>query len=351
MKFESLVIDAIISETADSYTLRFQPPSESWLNYLPGQYLTLKIYIDGEQYRRAYSLSSSPQTDQYLAVTIKAIEHGKVSNYLKSNIRKGDAIECLPPMGSFVVHPDSANKQHYILVGAGSGITPLMSILKTVLAVEPESIVSLIYGNRDEQSIVFRQTLAELTEKYKGRLAVHHVLSRPSEKWEGTKGRVEGEVCQSLLSQVINKDTRPFSVYICGPQGMMDSVEEVLERLNVPQNVTHREFYAAPIHQTDDDSVEEFELIAREVTVILDGVIRTVTVEPDSNILQAVIDLNVDPPYACQEGVCSTCRAKVRSGMVQMYVRDGLSDEEIEAGYVLTCQCVPLTDDVVVEFA
>jgi ring-1,2-phenylacetyl-CoA epoxidase subunit PaaE len=351
MKFQSLVIDAVIPETADTYTLRFQPPTQAWLNYLPGQYLTLKVIIDGEQYRRAYSLSSSPQTDEYLAVTIKAIEHGKVSNYLKNNIRKGDSIECLPPMGNFVVHPDSANNHHYVLLGAGSGITPLMSILRTVLAAEPESIVSLIYGNRDEQSIVFRQALEDLKQKYQGRLSVHHVLSRPSERWDGVRGRVEGEVCQGLLTQVLNKDNRPYSVFICGPQGMMDSVEAVINQLNIPQNVVHREFYSAPVHNVEEDTTEEFELIPREVTFILDGVKRKVIVDPDSNILQAVIDLNVDPPYACQEGVCSTCRAKVHSGMVQMYVRDGLSDEEIEAGYVLTCQCVPLTDDVVVEFA
>lgn len=351
MKFESLVIDDIIAETNDSFTIQFQPPNESWLNYLSGQYLTLKVYIDGEQYRRAYSLSSSPETDQYLSVTIKAIEHGKVSNYLKSNFRKGDSIECLPPMGSFVVQPDAGANFHYILLGAGSGITPLMSILKTVLAIETKSTVSLIYGNRDEQCIVFQQTLEHLTQKHQSRLAVHHVLSRPSDQWDGTKGRIEGDVCQSLLTQILSNNQHPYSIYMCGPQGMMDSVEEVLGQLNIPQNVIHREYYSAPIHDTDVESVEDFELIARDVTVILDGVKRIVNVEPDSNILQAVIDLNVDPPYACQEGVCSTCRAKVRSGMVQMFVRDGLSDEEIEAGYVLTCQCVPLTDDVVVEFA
>ena len=348
MQFETLRILEIIPETSEAFTIKFEAPVD-WLHYLPGQYIALKVDIDGESYRRAYSMSSSPVTDDYISVTIKAIPDGRVSSYLKKNLKKGSTLEVMPPMGRFVVHSDSHKKHHYLLIGAGSGITPLMSILKTVLRNEPESQITLLYGNRDEGSIIFKSQLDELENKYSGRFVVEHVLSRPSDQWNGQKGRIEGTNARDLIKLVLEKNTKPISFYVCGPQVMMDDVQQILKILGIADTQVYREYYNAPIGDEDDEI--SYDIIDREIEFILDGVIRKVMVTSESNILQAIIDLKLDPPYACQEGVCSTCRAKLHSGLVQMYSREGLSDEELEANYILTCQCNPITNDVLIEFA
>lgn len=348
MQFQTLPILEIIPETSEAFTIRFEAPND-WLHYLPGQYIAIKVEINGESYRRAYSMSSSPIIDRFISITIKAIPDGRVSSYLKKNLIKGSSLEVMPPMGRFVVHSDSHKKHHYLLIGAGSGITPLMSILKTVLHNEPESRVTLLYGNRDEESIIFKSQLDELEKKYSGRFVVEHILSRPSDQWKGQIGRIEGTTARDLVKFVLEKNTKPISFYMCGPQSMMDDVQQVLKLLGIADTQVYREYYNAPIGDEDDDI--SYDVIDREIDFILDGVKRRVMVTAESNILQAIIDLKLDPPYACQEGVCSTCRAKLHSGLVQMYSREGLSDEELEANYILTCQCNPITNDVLIEFS
>lgn len=353
--FEFLKVIQVIDETPEAYTIQFEAP-EGWLNYLPGQYLTLKVNADGQWVRRAYSLSSSPATDKFLAVTIKAVPDGLVSNYLKLHIHAGDAIEALAPNGNFVAKLDPEQAKHYILIGAGSGITPLMSILKSVLATERDSVISLIYGNRNEKSIIFQEQLQHLFEHDPDKLNIYHCLSNPTtHQWDGPVGRIEGENAEALIQQAIDRSSLEPAFFICGPSLMMESVQQALQRLGIKPESIHQEFYSAPIRQTDDESNDDFEIdyevITRDVQVILNGNTYSISVTPESNILQAAIDAGLDPPYACQEGICSTCRGRVHSGMVQMMIRDGLSDEEIESNYVLTCQCNPLTDDVVVEFA
>lgn len=353
MHFVPLKVTNIVHETDDAYTIEFARPAEGF-DYLPGQYLTLKVEVAGEPLRRAFSLSSCPLLDDHLAVTIKAIENGRVSQYLRKHLQIGDQIEAYPPMGNFTLTTSPSARRHYILIGAGSGITPLMSMLRAVLHAEPQSVISLVYGNRDEEHIIFNQALLELEKKFEPRLRVYHVLSRPSSNWRGFTGRIDEQMAHELLNDILTLNPLPYNIYLCGPQGMMDAVDQAAHRLGVDPNSIHREYYSAPIPQeaaTDLKEDFEYELKKRNVRIVLDGEEYTLTVDPESNILQAAIDQGLDPPYACQEGVCSTCRGKLHSGLVQMMVRDGLSDEELEANYILTCQSVPLTDDVLVEFA
>lgn len=354
LKFQPLSVLNVIHETDEAYTIRFEQPDDESFAYYPGQYLTLKVEVGGENLRRAFSLSSCPQEDDFLSVTIKAIPDGRVSHYLRENLLAGDEIEVYPPMGSFYVEPDPKQANHYVLIGAGSGITPLMSILRTVLAAEPHSRVTLLYGNRTERSIIFHDVLEEIMHEHDDRFEVVHVLSKPSPTWHSHTGRLEGGLLKELLVDTLRRDDLPHQFYLCGPQGMMSSAQEILGEMGIPEDRIHREYYTAKLPDLEDPTegdIEEYELVTQEVKVVLDGIEYEVTVDPDSNILDSVIALDLDPPYACQEGVCSTCRAKLHSGLVSMDCRDGLSDEELEANYILTCQSHPLTDDVKVEFS
>lgn len=351
MKFFPLTVESVRHETFEAYTIFFHNPDPAVFTYKPGQYLTLRVDTEGQTYRRAFSLSSSPHGDALLSVTIKAIPGGAVSPFLQKNLKSGDFIEVYPPMGNFFASTNPANAKEYILIGAGSGITPLFSILKSVLTVEKNSKVRLLYGNRTEESIIFRDELAALETKFGGRLIVTYALSSPSASWKGINGRLEGETLEKLLTEIVLHEDLPQEFFLCGPQKMMDGAIATLKAAHVPENVIHREYYSAPVTIEDDEEEESFEIIATDVRILLDGIERTVFVPAGVNILQAVIDAKFDPPFACQEGICSTCRAKLHSGLVQLDFRDGLSDEELQANYILTCQSFPVTTDVFVEFA
>lgn len=351
MKFYQLVVDKVIHETADAFSICFQNPDTEVFNYLPGQYLTLKVQIAEEQFRRAFSLSSAPGIDTELSVTIKVIQSGKVSGYLHENLKPGTLIDVYPPMGNFCIQPNPAQAKEYVLIGAGSGITPLFSMLKTVLLQEPNSKVRLLYGNRNEDSIIFKAALDALSQKYSNRLQITHVLSQPSASWQGLQGRLCGELLNNLLHEILVHEDLPQAYYLCGPQEMMDDATATLKSLAVPDSNIHREYYSAPVHIDEDEGEESYDIIPCHVKIKLDGVEQSVFVPAGTNVLQAVIDAGFDPPYACQEGICSTCRGKVHSGLVQLDFRDGLSDEELQAGYVLTCQTFPVSEDVFIEFA
>jgi ring-1,2-phenylacetyl-CoA epoxidase subunit PaaE len=296
-------------------------------------------------------------------VTIKRVEGGRASNYLRDNLKPGDEIEVLPPMGNFTVDIDPNHSNNYILIGAGSGITPLMSILKSVLFAEPDSVVTLWFCNRDEDNIIFADELETLEEKYPDRLTVVHSLTKPSENWKGAVGRLDTDRIYELVSDLFMIDEHRKVYYLCGPNGLMDAAERALEKHAVNLNDVHREYYSAPA-PTDEQvaaayttssnghtkEIEGYKLETQKVIVELDNQQYTLTVEPDKCILDAAIEANLDPPYACQSGICTTCRAMLKSGVVLMDESEGLSEDEIEDGFILTCQSHPLTDDVEVEY-
>lgn len=359
-KFFPLKVSNIIRETADANTIVFEKPAGADFEYKPGQYLTLKADINGESTRRAYSLCSSPITDPALAVTVKRVEGGVMSNYLPDHLKVGDVMEVLPPMGNFVVELDAGKFQHYVLIAGGSGITPLMSIAKSVLQEEPYSKVSLFYANRDVESIIFRKELMEMEATYADRIKVVHNLDTAPADWTGLTGVPNRMQLFPVMQDIIDRDNLPKVFYMCGPLGMMEEAQAALSFMGVSPDQIKRELFTAPQKTAEAESAvaaaatDNGEVEGKpgdySILVMLDGDEKTVEVKQSVTILEAVLDAGMDPPYACQMGVCTTCRAKTHVGTVEMEEDEGLSDSEIADGYILTCMAHPMTPNCKIEF-
>jgi ring-1,2-phenylacetyl-CoA epoxidase subunit PaaE len=354
LKFQKMQVFKVVKETEDAITIYFQNPDKQLYSYIPGQYLTLRAEINGKAVNRAFSLCSSPITDDLLAVTVKKTTGGLVSTYFIQNLKAGDTLEVLPPLGNFVAKLKDYQKKHYVLIGAGSGITPLMSILKTALEVEKESKVTLIFGNRNTGSIIFKSSLEALQTQYPDRLKVIHVLTQADAGWTGPTGRLTRGKVKELLQPVIDKDSLIKEYYVCGPSAMMDESLHALKEMRVPAENTHQEHFSAPITHPMDEPEKPAAAAANQkegmVKIILEGKEYDIEVGSNSSILEAALDNDLDPPYACMIGSCCTCKAKLLSGKVIMDDREGLTDEEIREGFVLTCQSHPTTPNVIVSY-
>ncbi len=345
--FHSIPVKEIIRETPDASTVVFDIPEalKSEFHYQPGQYITVRMEINGNEERRAYSFCSSPYTDANPAITVKKVADGRVSPRMNDVVKAGDFLQIMPPMGKFTVEPDPARKRHYVLFAGGSGITPVMSILKSVLHKEPESVVSLIYANRDTQSIIFAKSLETLQQEYEGRIRVIHCLEEAPAGFDGFIGRPAVPDYQKITRDV-QLAGYPSEYYICGPGGMMEAVKNALTGLGVSGEHIHTEYFNAPIHdapKTDGQTPEAEFTGEATATILFHGNEFEINVAEGQTVLEAAQEQDVDPPYACQMGVCTTCRARMMEGAVRMDEREGLSDAEIEAGYVLTCQSHPIT--------
>lgn len=352
-KFVSLKVKDIVQATADATIVVFERPAGEEFNYKPGQYLTLKADINGESLRRAYSLCSSPITEKdTLSVAVKRVDGGRMSNYLPDHIKAGQEMEVFPPMGNFALDLNPSNKNHYTLLGGGSGITPLMSMIKSVLEVESGSKITLFYANRDEQSIIFASELASLAEDHAERFRIIHTVDNPGPSWTGLTGAPTRHMLMPILTDIRNGDSLPKSFYMCGPAGMMEEAQAAMTFIGVGKSEIHRELFTAPLPDLEEKApvVSDGKCGTYTVAVVLDGSEHQVEVDTNSTILEAVINGGIDPPYACQMGVCTTCRAKLHSGKVEMEEDEGLSDTEIADGYILTCQSHPLTADCKLEY-
>jgi ring-1,2-phenylacetyl-CoA epoxidase subunit PaaE len=349
-QFYSLRVVEVRQESPDSVSLVFENHSQ-FNHYLSGQFLTIKANIEGEYIRRAYSLCSSPVAGEPLAVTVKKVTGGKMSSWIYDKVKGGSMLEVMPPIGNFVFRPHSSKKRWFMLYAAGSGITPVYSMLKSILISEPQSFVSLLFGNRTTQDIMYKDSLQTLCDKYPSRFKVVHCLSQPDENWFGERGRIDEELIMHTLEYL--KPVSPFEetlVYMCGPVQMMDVASVVVEQQGVKKENIHRESFTASIDKAAiEASVEELEIRDRTIEVQLDGKSFQVLVSRGKTILDAALDKDLDMPYSCQSGLCTACRGKCLVGKVHMDEREGLSDEEIEEGYVLTCVGHPLTDGVVIE--
>jgi ring-1,2-phenylacetyl-CoA epoxidase subunit PaaE len=352
LKFQRLQVYKVVRETPEAITIFFQNPDKQLYSYIPGQYLTLRAEVNGKAVNRAFSLCSSPASDDLLAVTVKKTTGGLVSTYFNEKLKEGDYLEVLPPLGNFTAKLNDYQKKHYILIGAGSGITPLMSILKTALNVEKESKVTLLFGNRNNESIIFKTQLDELLSKYADRLKVIHVLTQPDASWSGPTGRLTRGKVKELLQPVIESETLAKEFFVCGPSAMMDEALHALKEMRIPAENTHQEHFSAPITHPMEEPEKQQESAVKEgsVKIILEGKEYIVEVTPNNSILEAALDADLDPPYACMIGSCCTCKAKLLSGKVIMDDREGLTDEEIREGFVLTCQSHPTTPNVVVSY-
>ncbi|MFA0963001.1 2Fe-2S iron-sulfur cluster-binding protein [Roseivirga sp. BDSF3-8] len=346
-KYVTLTIREIVQETEDAVSVVFEKP-DGGLEYESGQFLTLILTVNGEKIRRAYSLCTSPYVDDYPAVTVKRVKDGLMSNFIPDNLKAGDNIEVMKPLGKFTTTYEASGERHIILYGGGSGITPLMSIAKSVLTKEPASKVSLIYANRNENSIIFQDAFNELVDEYGDRLQVVHVLDEAPLNWTGPSGLLEPPLLADLVGQLPDMGEANTEHFICGPEGMMKNVEEGLALLKVPADKIHKESFVASKDKSDAPKVAG-EDEGHEVTVIYEGEEHKFTVAPGTSILETALELDIDLPFSCQSGLCTACRGKCISGKVKLDEDEGLSQSELDEGFVLTCVGHPLTDDVVIE--
>ncbi len=344
MADHNLKIKEIVWETGQCATLKLKQPLFVKVKYSAGQFLTLLCEIEGKKVRRSYSMSSTPDLDPDIAITIKRVPGGLVSNYLLDNIKVGDTLAVMKPAGNFIFVPEPKKKRHIVLIGAGSGITPLMSILKSALHFEKESLVSLIYGNRHEGSIIFRKHLDELKTQFPDRFTVVHSLTEPDKFWGGYTGRIDKILTVNVLSKLPKLPETLF--YLCGPEGMMQQAKEGILKLGYPAGAIKQEAF---VEKAPSPTAAPQNIQSQQVTLIVRGKQHTVTVGAGETILNAALDAGLDMPFSCQSGLCTACMGKKTSGQVLMQDSDALSQSELDEGYVLTCIAKPMSGDVVIE--
>ena len=347
--FHSLTVAKVEPETRDAVTITFAVPQtlQDAYRFRPGQHLTLKARLAGEELRRCYSICRSV-TPGEISVAVKAIDGGRFSRYARDEIKQGMALEVMVPQGHFGYQPQAERAGRYLAIAAGSGITPMLAIVSSTLLVEPDSHFTLIYGNRSSQSMMFRQALADLKDKYPQRLQLVNIFSQETLDSELLHGRIDGEKLHQLGKTLIN-----FSLFdeafICGPSAMMDEAELALKALGMPEKTIHLERFNTP--GSTVKRVTTVQAQGQKVTVRQDGRDREITLTADDeSILDAALRQGADLPYACKGGVCATCKCKVLRGKVDMATNYSLEPDELAAGYVLSCQALPLTADVVVDF-
>lgn len=352
--FHKLAIKEINKETSDCVSVLFDIPDnlKETFQFKQGQSLTMRTTINGEEVRRTYSICSTPLENKW-RVAIKKVEGGLFSTLANDQLQKGDVLEVMPPVGKFYVELDAAHKKHYLAIAAGSGITPVLSIIKTTLHTEPQSFFTLIYGNRSRSSIIFFEELEALKNKYLQRFNFINVLSRERTDASVNFGRINQEKLVEL-SKLIDYSTVD-ETFICGPEEMIFAVKAFLEQKGIDSKKIHFELFTVPGEkqstvtrkQSADNSGPK-----SKITIKLDG--RSfdfdLSLNNDTSILDAALQQGADLPFACKGGVCCTCKAKLTEGEVMMDVHWGLEEEEIEEGYILTCQSHPKTERVVVDF-
>jgi ring-1,2-phenylacetyl-CoA epoxidase subunit PaaE len=356
LKFYSLKVRDVRPETVDCVSVSLEVPAEleETFRFAPGQYLTFRRHFDNAEIRRSYSICTSPGEGE-LRVAIKKVDEGKFSTYAHSELKAGDVLDVMPPMGKFTPKKTDAAHKEYLAFAAGSGITPIMSIMKAVLEEEPASSFTLIYGNRSKNSIIFREAIEALKNKYMTRLRVFHVLSREYMEIPLFSGRITAEKCGDFCDKLVDITTID-EAFICGPEEMILSVRQKLADLGMPTANIHIELFTSPdqpkpAHEQWVASHKGATGPVSKVSITLDGVTFDMEVPfVGESILDAALKNGADLPYACKGGVCCTCRALVTEGEVEMEVNYALEHDEVEKGFVLTCQSHPRTERVVIDF-
>jgi ring-1,2-phenylacetyl-CoA epoxidase subunit PaaE len=354
-RFHPLEVVDVRRETRDAVVLTLQPRDgdDAHFDFTQGQYLTFRREFDGVELRRSYSICVG-KDEGALRVGIKRVEGGAFSTWANEDLKPGDVLEAMPPMGSFhtPIEPDA--EKHYLGFAAGSGITPLLSNLKTVLAREPKARFTLVYANRQVSSIMFREDLDDLKDLYLGRFSVIHVLESETQDIDLFTGRVDADKCAALFRTWIDLTTVDTAL-ICGPEPMMLAVAASLREHGLSDKQIKFELFASA--QPGRAKARAVSAAAAasgadcEASVTLDGATRTFRMpKQGESLLDAALANHMDAPYACKAGVCSTCRAKVLEGEAEMVTNHALEDYEVRQGYVLTCQCYPMTDRIVISF-
>ena len=350
--FHRLGIQKIIRETPDAVAITFQVPDElkDSFRFREGQYLTIKKEFAGEEIRRSYSICSAPY-EQSLTVAIKKVPGGKFSSFAVDELTEKDSLDLMSPAGNFYARTASVSNPHYLAIAAGSGITPIMAIVKHVLHTQPDSHFTLVYGNQHRGSIIFFEALEDLKNKYMNRLTLMHVLSREKTDADIFHGRIDGNKLNELSALIDYSNIQ--SAYLCGPEEMIFNAKAALEAKGISSSNIHFELFTTGAMQKTkkEEIVEDDDSPKSQVTIRLDG--RTFSFDlsmQGKNILDAALQQGADLPFACKGGVCCTCRAKLLEGQVKMDVNYALEPEELERGFILTCQSHPTTEKVFIDF-
>lgn len=342
--FYKLVIKEIHRETDQAVSIAFQVPTElqSIYSFIAGQYVTVKLTLDGQDIRRAYSICASPKSGE-LRITVKAVKYGLFSQFANTHLKVGDVLEVGMPEGKFIFEPQNDRQRNYAAFAAGSGITPVLSILKSVLESEPKSTFVLVYGNKSMADTIFYNELQQLHNHYIGRLFIHYVFSQTNES------ELFGRIDKSVVNFVLNnkhkeKDFNKF--YLCGPEAMINTVSETLKSQNIAEKNIQFELFTTG----SESGVAATGIGHTQITLTVDDEEVTFEMSQQQTILEAALKHGIDAPYSCQGGICSSCLARVKKGAATMKKNSILTDGEVAEGLILTCQAHPTTSEIVVDF-
>ncbi len=352
LHFHKLTVKDIKQETSDCVSVSFDIPADIEKDFIfsHGQNVTIKINEEGEEFRRSYSICSSP-LEKELRIAVKKVPGGLFSTFANERLKKGDVLEVMPPTGTFFTKVNPSNRKDYVFFAAGSGITPVISIIKTILRTEEHSAVTLVYGNKNLHSIIFKEEIEALKDKYLRRFRVYHILSREKTETDFNYGRIDVSKCNHL-SKLIN-----FNIiddfFICGPEEMIFTLKDFLEGWGIEPAQIHFELFTTPTRKITKSEVVDKKVSEEgsDITVKIDGRSFEFKLDYDGAvILDAALAQGADLPFACKGGVCCTCKAKLIEGEVEMEANYGLEKSEVKDGYILTCQSHPRSKKVVVDY-
>ncbi len=341
--YHELKISEIKHETPSAVSLFFKKYPENFKEYLPGQYITLRVKIGEKTYNRAYSLSSAPSLDDFLRITVKEMPDGTVSKYLKRNAKTGETFKVLPPTGNFTVKTNPDKKKHYVFIAGGSGITPIFSMIREILYKEEKSKISLLYSNKTKKETIFLNELETLKEKFPKRLKIKYIFTKKGHP------RIEGEAAKKYIEEASGKFKPPKEYFICGPTGLIKNSVEALQKLGIPREQIHIEYYDSPIEEQEEVPASA-QGENKKLLVHLDGKTHELEVPGNKDLLSSVLDAGIEAPYACQSGICASCRAKLLHGEVKTEVQEGLTDDEKAEGFILTCQAFPVSEEIEISY-
>lgn len=350
VQFHNLAVTDIKKTIRDAVVVTLKPVDASEFDFVQGQYLTFRKKFDGEELRRSYSICAG-KNDGVLQVGIKRVDGGAFSTWANTELKIGDQLEAIPPMGNFYGAKEDIAEPHYLCFAAGSGITPILSILKSGLTQDPTAHFTLVYSNRNVNTIMFREELEDLKNENIGRLSTIHILGEDSQDIDLFSGRIDAEKCEQLFQHWIDL-TSIDAAYICGPEPMMQAVSRALKDNGLRKDQIHFELFGSGQQGRAKKRAlsSNGSLVGVSAKTTIGGESRTFKMSKDTSLLEAAIENNMDAPFACKAGVCSTCKAKLIEGEVEMIANHALEDYEVNAGFVLTCQSHPVSDKVVWDY-
>ncbi|MFN0022920.1 MAG: 1,2-phenylacetyl-CoA epoxidase subunit PaaE [Parvularculaceae bacterium] len=352
-RFHPLTVTGIRRDTRDAVVLTLAPPLEARdaFRFIQGQYLTFRRVFDGEEMRRSYSICAGLD-DGLLRVGVKRVEGGWFSSFVNDEVKIGDTLEAMPPMGNFHAPLNPDEPRRYLGFAGGSGITPMISLIRTVMAREPKSSFTLVYGNRSTSAIMFREELEDLKNLHLGRLNLVHVLESEAGEIDLFSGRLDRAKCEALFTRWIDVSAADLA-FICGPEPMMLAVADALKAHGLPEASIKFELFSSPRAMRAKPKAATAARAhegAAMATIVLDGARREIAIAEGQSVLDAALSASIDAPFACKAGVCSTCRAKLIDGEVEMEANYALEDYEVTRGYILTCQSHPRTAAITVDY-